>query len=506
VGRSPQGTGNLPSGDGIYTAYPSQSTILGAAKLTGRVGQFSVGVMNAVTQEETGTVLDGAGRSQHAIEPTTNYTVGRAKREFANQSSVGVMLTATNRRLPDALRFLPDAAYTGGIDVDARFKKRYSITGYWAASSVRGAPEAIESIQKNSRHYFQRPDATAFALDPTLTSLNGSSGRIGINKIGGQRVRFSSQLGFKSSGFDLNDTGFLRRADERSLMNWIQFRNDVPNRWFRTRRLNFNQYSGWNSDGDPLVNGGNVNAHATFTNNWETGGGVNFNRSTFDDRMTRGGPLARDDGFRTFWSYFNTDNRRRLSFNGFNGMGRNGVGSWFRDHEMELTYRPMSGLVVTSGFRIGRAVRDAQWTALVTDTRDHYVFAHLNQTTVALTQRLNYTLTPNLSLQLYAEPFVSGGAYAGFKELVDPRSVDYGRRYAPFAYASNPDFNVKSFRTTNVLRWEYKPGSTLFVVWQQARENDAIPGAFRFGRDVRDIFGVAPKNVFLVKLAYWMNY
>ena len=149
--------------------------------------------------------------------------------------------------------------------------------------------------------------------------------------------------------------------------------------------------------------------------------------------------------------------------------------------------------------------RDAEspsdWIRILIDS-----FGHLNQTTVALTERVNLTMTPNLSLQLYAEPFVSAGDYAGFKELANGRSRDYGARYVPFAYAGDPDFNVKSFRTTNVLRWEYKPGSTLFVVWQQARENDAVPGGFRFGRDMHDIFGIAPRNVFLVKLAYWINY
>jgi hypothetical protein len=165
---------------------------------------------------------------------------------------------------------------------------------------------------------------------------------------------------------------------------------------------------------------------------------------------------------------------------------------------------------MSSGVRLNYANNADQWTNLVTDTKDHYVFAHLDQTTVTLTERLNYTMSPTLSLQLYAEPFVSGGAYAGFKELVDGRNPDYAQRYAPFAYDlaanDNPDFNVKSFRTTNVLRWEYKPGSTLFVVWQQARENDVVPIGFRFGRDVRNIFAVPPKNVFLVKLAYWLNY
>ena len=279
---------------------------------------------------------------------------------------------------------------------------------------------------------------------------------------------------------------------------------------FRSRQLNFNEYATWNADGDLLVNGANVNGSAMFVNNWEAGAGINTNKLTSDDRLTRGGPMVLTEGFDTFWSWVNTDKRRRLSLNEFAGGGRNGVGSWFRDVEAAITYRPIAALEVTSGVRSNRANNQEQWTGLVTSTRDHYVFGHLEQTTVALTERVNYTMTPTLSLQLYAEPFVSGGSYDAFKELVDGRSRSYAQRYAPFAYDTvangDPDFNVKSFRTTNVLRWEYRPGSTLFVVWQQARENDALAGDFRFGRDVRGIFGVPPKNVFLVKLAYWLNY
>ena len=510
VGRAPHGTDTLPSGDNVYITYPTQSTILGAAKLTGRVGKFSVGAMYVVTQEETATIVDGGQRFQQAVEPTTRYSIGRARREFANQSSVGLMATAANRRLPGTLQFLPNSAYSGGVDFDARLKKFYSLSGFVAASRVNGDPTAIEAIQQNSRHYYQRLDANSFAVDPARTSLSGTSARIGISKIGGQRLRFMSQVGFKSPGFDLNDSGFLRRADERWLLNWFQVRSDVPNKWFRSRNLNVNEYMVWNSDGDRLVNGFNVNGSATFLNSWQAGAGVNTNRLTADDRMTRGGPVVLTEGFDNFWSWFNSDNRRRVSANFFTGGGRNGVGSWFADQEWSLTFRPISPLTITSGVRVNRAVNDTQWTGLVTDTADHYVFGRISQTTVALAQRLNFTMTPNLSLQLYAEPFISGGDYSAFKQLADARNRDYSRRYAPFAYDlvanGNPDFNVKSFRTTNVLRWEYKPGSTLFLVWQQARENDAVPGGFRVGRDIHDIFGVAPKNVFLVKLAYWMNY
>jgi len=506
VGRSPQGLETLPSGDGVYTDSDPQTTILGAGKLTGRVGKFSIGVMHAVTQEENGTVLDGLQTFHKPIEPSTYYTVGRARREFANQSSVGFMMTATNRNLNDTLRFLPGSAYTGGVDADLRFKKRFSVTGYLAGSSVRGDAAAIDRIQHNSRHYFQRPDSDVLHVDSSRTSLNGASGRAGIGKIAGQRVRFNFNVGFVSPGLDLNEIGFLRRADQRWMGNWLQLRSDVPNKWFRSRNINFNQFAMWNADGDVLIHAQNVNGNVTFKNNWSVGGGIGVSERGFDDRITRGGPGALSEGYTNFWSWLESDNRKPVSVNMFNGAGRDGVGSSFRDHEADVTYRPMSALTVSTGVRLNRGVQDHQWVEQVTDSRDHYVFANINQTTVALTERVNYTVTPTLSLQLYAQPFVSGGDYRGFKELVDGRNPMYSSRYAPFGYGSDPDFNYKSFRTTNVLRWEYKPGSTLFVVWQQSREASETYGDFRFSRDFGRVFDVVPRNVLLVKFAYWLNY
>ncbi len=193
----------------------------------------------------------------------------------------------------------------------------------------------------------------------------------------------------------------------------------------------------------------------------------------------------------------------------FNGAGNDGEGSWFREHEFELTVRPMSSLTVSSGLRINRSVSDHQWVELVTDadTTNHYVFANINQTTFAVTGRVNYTMTPNLSLQLYGQPFVSGGDYRQFKELANGRDALYANRYSPYGYdGNNPDFNYKSFRTTNVLRWEYKPGSTLFVVWQQTRDESQEYGDVRFSRDFGRIFNTPAHNVLLVKLAYWINY
>jgi hypothetical protein len=510
IGRAPQGIDDLPSDDGIYTNAPSQTAILGAAKLTGRVGRYSIGVLQAFTREENASTWQSGIVGHQLVEPATSYSIARLRREFANQSSIGFMLTSTNRQRSGDPQFLADNANTAGTDWDLRFKKRYALQGYLVGSTISGDPSAIELIQENSRHYFQRPDLTSVALDPTRTRLSGGAGQLGIAKIGGEFVRFNFNASFKSPGFDINDAGFLRRADQRNSSNWLQFRDERPNRFFRSRMINFNMWRAWNYDGDRLWGGENINAHAIFANNWATGAGYNWGHAGLDDRETRGGPAVATNPVRNLWYYLNTDSRRSLVFNYFGAVGGDAYGTRWREFSPEVTYRPVPQLMTTIGVRYNRSVDDSQWVDLISDSSDHYVFAHINQTTLALTGRLNYTMTPNLSLQLYAQPFVSAGDYDHFKETAMPRSPVYGERFTPYAYDfvanDNPDFNAKSFRTTNVLRWEYRPGSTLFVVWQQARENEFVPGGFRLGRDVRDIFGVAPKNVFLVKLAYWINY
>lgn len=510
IGRAPQGGESLPSGDKIYTDSPSQTAILGAAKITGRIGRYAIGVMQAATREASADVLDGSARSRLPVEPLTGYSVARVRREFANQSYVGFMTTATRRGRTSTLRFLTDSAVVGGLDFDWRLLGRYSLNGFWEGSRLHGTAEAIDRIQENSRHYFQRPDSKSARLDTARTTLAGDAGAIAVNKISGEHVRFNSSFNFRSPGFDSNDLGFLRRADQRAFNGWFQLRSEKPTRWVRSRFLNFNHSRGWNFDGERLFSGANVNGNVQFTNNWQVGGGFGRNQDSLDDRAARGGPAFLFNGNTQGWLWVNSDNRRPVSVNvGFNLNG-DGKGSSWRQIDSNVTVRPVPAVMVSLGARFSRNIVDAQWIARVTDTRDREVFARLDQTTASLTARLNYTMTPNLSLQLYGAPFLSAGAYGAFRQLTDGRLPEYADRYSPFAYSpdayGNPDFNVKSFRTTNVLRWEYRPGSTLFVVWQQARENDAVSGGFRFARDARDIFAVPPRNVFLVKLAYWFNY
>ena len=503
IGRQPRGAPTLGSEE--HSIQPIQSTILGAAKLTGRVRNFSVGVLAAATQEEQAEIALGPGRRREVVEPGTFYSVSRARREFADQSSLGFILTTTNRNIADSVAFLPDQAVTGGVDYDWRIGRRWGLSGYWAGSSVSGSIEAIDDLQRNNVHSFQRPDAGHVEVDPLADTMRGHSGMVAFDKLAGERTRLNVNVGYKSPGFEVNDLGFERRADEIPQSSWFQVRWDRPGTYTRNIRINFNQWSAFNFDGDRLQLGGNFNAHWEFKNFWRTGFGVNVNARTFDDRLTRGGPGGLIEPGRSSWQYLNTNDRRVVSFNWNSAFGGNGFGRFFQ-LQPAVVIRPISSFSTEIGLRYDNEINDAQWVDEVTATeRTHYVFGRLEQKTHSLTLRANYTMTPNLSLQVYAQPFVSAGEYVSYKELVDGRALRYEDRYAPYAYTGTADFSVLSFRTTNVLRWEYRPGSTLFIVWQQGREGNGVPGRFALGNDYSDLFSTPAANTLLVKFAYWLN-
>jgi hypothetical protein len=506
IGRAPQGSADTE--DDEYSKQPDSATIIGAGKLTGRLGGFSIGALSAVTAREDAEIAGDAlaGRRMQTVEPLTSYTVVRARKEFANQSSLGFMTTATTRQLDADVDFLAGNAVAGGVDYDWRLSPAYNITGYWAGSRIAGSSAAIQRLQENSVHGFQRPDADYVDLDPSATTLSGHGGSVAFGKIAGETLRFNSHVGYKSPGFDSNDLGFMRRADERTQSNWVQWRDFTPGKYVLTRNFNINQYSAWNFGGDRLYLGSNINSHWTFTNYFNIGAGVNLDAAPFRDRVTRGGPGVLGNPGKNLWYYFNTDNRKALQFY-YNG------GHWADRHDSKrhdlspgFNWRASSSMSLNMSLRLNFNQDHSQWVENEdVDGATRYVFGRIDQKTVSLNTRFNYTMTPNLSLQVYAEPFVSAGDYSDYKELVDGRAERYQDRYRAYAYAGNADFNIRSFRTTNVLRWEYKPGSALFLVWQQGRSDSQEYGDFRFGRDFSGVFSAPSHNAFLVKFSYWLN-
>lgn len=503
IGRDPQLSG-LYSDPG----NPQQSTILGAAKLTGQTaGGLNIGLLNAVTQRETGSL----GRT---IEPQTNFLVVSLQQDMRNgNSAVGTMITAVNRSIDaDTRDYLRDGAYAAGIGARHRFGgNNYQITGSAVMSHVTGSTEAMLRTQRSAVHYYQRPD-TRHRLDSNATSMSGSRLALGVGKTGGGVSRFEVNFTNTSGGYEVNDAGFLNRADMQVVSAWQGFSFINPTRYYRRAWLNFNQFSEWNTDRLLLGAGGNVNFEAELPNHSWVWAGSNFSRvgGGYDDRVSRGGPAIRRDMRNATWFGYESDNRKSI-------IGRietevllkdvTGSYSWYAGPM--VTARVASRLQTSLGFRLNHSVNDSQWYQNFVDVDGtvNHTFAHLDQRTVSMTARLDYTVSPTLSLQLYAEPFVSVGDYSDLREVVDPRASRYEDRFAPYTSATPQDFNVKQFRSNTVLRWEYRPGSALFFVWQQGRGESGVgAGNFDLGRDFANLFKTRSDNTFLIKGSYWLSF
>jgi hypothetical protein len=515
IGRNPQ-LADLYGDPTSATATP----IAAATKLTGRLANgISVGLLEAVTQRVDGvTPLNGELPS---IEPRTNYGVLRLQRDQGDgQGDMGLMFTAVNRSLdPGGAPYLRDAAYTGGFDLRRRFlSNNYEVRSFVAMSDVRGTPEAIAALQRNSVHAYQRPDDDV-AYDPTRTFLRGDAQRISVSKFGGGITRFQSVYQRFSPGFESNDIGYQRRADEQMFRNWFALQFQKPSAFYQRAFFNFNAQERWTTRGLVLGNGLNQNSHVQLRNFMWVHLGFNYDEfmTAYDDRGARGGPAVRIAPNQSFWAGIESDSRPAVTGSVWWGAWRGDEGhSWNAYVQPQLDFRVSSRFSTSLGFNYQRNADDKQFYGSYGDVGSdttHYTFARLDQTTMGLSTRLNFTATPNLSFQFYGEPFNSNGSYANWKELADPRAEAYSDRFKSYKSGAGvfDGFNFRQFRSNTVLRYEYRPGSTLFVVWQQGRSNFLSPSDpgymadYRLSRDYNSPFRDHPNNTFLVKWSYWIN-
>jgi hypothetical protein len=382
-------------------------------------------------------------------------------------------------------------------------------------SRVTGSPAAIAATQRSSVHYYQRPDA-GLDFDPTRTSLTGDMEEIKFGKFGGDITRFETSYQRRSPGFEANDMGFLLRADQQSWNNWFSLNFQRPTRFYRMAFWNFNWWQYWTAGGLPTERAVNTNLHVQLPGRWWVHAGATLGQlgATYCDRCARGGPAVRQSPALWSWGGVEGDDRPMVVPSIFFNYSRSDGGrSEFVNVSPQVRLRISSRFQPSVGVSVSRNRDDAQWYGNLTDDDGtiHYTFAHLRQTTASVTTRLDYTFTPTLTLQLYAQPFVSKGTYANLRELDDPRAPAYDDRYRPYPdpeLAENPGgFNFKQFRSNLVLRWEYRPGSTLFVVWNQGRSGfSPLEGDRSLAGDFRDLFSQRPDNTILVKASYWLNW
>ncbi len=549
IGRSPQGS--VPEGYD-FQDRPGNARLLAAAKLTGRAGNgWQIGALEAVTAREVARVrrLDGTG-DEFTVEPYTNYLMGRVKRITAGGSRTwGLMATSVVRRFGDGderLRDqLPSHAEALGADWNLYWKsQKYRLMGNFAVSNVTGDSLVIGRLQRSSARYFNRPDRVSGGngifsdeYDTGVTALRGFGGYSRLSKESGS-WRWETAVNFRSPGFEVNDMAFLTQADYVWMNANVARSWTKPGSWYRDVYLSGGGQQQVNFDGDRNDLQFHTYGEATFHNYWNVGLYSHVRPEVLADRTTRGGAVVRRPASWFVEPRLGTDSRKSVVFYLEPGFGRVADGGEFVEASGSVRWKPSTNVQLSFSPSYNYNVNEKQFVATFDDPLStaffgrRHLFAELEQHVVSLNTRLNWTFTPRLTLELFAQPFVASGEYRDFKEFVRPRSVetrslagqvtvaerDAGGRATQFRLDTdgdpatdegfrfrNSDFNVRSLRGNAVLRWEYRPGSTLFFVWQQQRSGDEPFGDFRLGRDTGAIFDSSPDNVFVVKATYWIG-
>ena len=538
VGRAPQGFANTQGG---YLDQDPQTTIIGAWKLSGKTASgWSVGLMHAVTAEEVADVVTGGGLSlESPVEPLTNYGVARVIKDFrGGRSAIGFVATAANRgkEVADALG-LRSGGYTGGVDLRHRFADdRWAVDFSFIGSHVRGSPEAIERTQRSSARYFQRPDADHVEVDPTRTSLTGWTSQGSLVKFAGGFWRVGTGYQARSPEFEANDIGYMRQTDYLNNWLWGGYHKSTPGEHLLRWNLNSNVWTSHTFGGERVGLGGNLNGSLTHKSFWNLHAGVGRQLGALSTGILRGGPLFEREAAWNGWYGISSDSRKalRVGLNGWWGK-RPETESWNAGFSTNVNVRAGGRFRLSLSPMVSFQHEDRQWvSALATGDPDPtYVLGRLEQTTAGLTARFDYSFTPDLSLQFYAQPFFASGAYTDFKTVADPRGDTYEDRIDRFAptydadadrYRAdlngdgsaesfrNPNFNFGQFRSNVVLRWEYRPGSALFLVWSQGRDPCSLDysqctrnGAFQLGDSFDRVFDTRPSNTLLIKASYWLS-
>ena len=538
IGRPPQGE---PTTSGDFTDVPEATTILGAAKLSGKTANgWSVGTVEALTSREYATVADmtTGARVSDEVEPLTNYFASRVKRDFGGGATIlGFVGTGVQRSIDQpALKFLSSSAYTGGADFLHRWGDRaYSLAASVSGSLVNGDTAAINQFQEASDRYYQRPDARHHRFDAAATSLGGIAADVYLNKVGGNWV-WSLAANTMTPGFEVNDLGFQERVDIASGFAAGGYKWTHPGRVFRVAYAYLSTKSSWNYDGDLINRSFNGYAFGRFRNFWEADFSLTVKRRVLDDRLTRGGPLASKPAGWTAAAEAYTDNRKSVSAYAYASYTRSSAGGRYFTASPSVTARPSKSLSLSLGLGYEVGWDPAQYVETVSDSTaiqtfgNRYVFAALQQRSAYATFKVNAAFSRALSLQLYVQPFTFIGAYDTFGELHAPRSYVFNRYGADnnSTIVNNgddtytvdpdgtgpaqtftiytPDFRERSFRSNAVLRWEYRPGSTIFFVWSQNRYGYFTDVNAGLVGDLRQVtFRDRPTNVLQVKVNYWLR-
>ena len=533
IGRPPQRVISAPA-DGFVDA-PETARILGAAKVSGRTpGGWSVGLLHAITNESEATLATSVGeRVREPVEPLTHYSVARLVRDLRRgQSGVGVIGTSAIRRIEDdQLEFLRSRSFLGGANGWHRFgNNRYEARMLLLGTSVHGSPGSLAATQRSSVHRFNRSDASHLEYDSTMTGMRGWAAEGAIQKIAGDWFG-GVNWGVRSPGLELNDAGFHTAADSWYVAPAWSYRTFSPTTHVRNWSTGLTVNPAWTFGGERTRTSIEYRASAQLRNFW--GGSFYAARwlGSVSPSDLRGGPALAKAGMSE--AEFNVNSNRRRKVSGSLRL----YGAYAEEAaERQVVVSPgvlirpsaaaMISLTPSASFNRDQ---DQYVRAVTAGGTTRYLMGHLDQVTASLTARVSYTFTPQLSLDVYAQPFLSSGDYRTIREVTDARAGSFGDRFATLgpdrltfdpaqnSYAlqlapggsvtsfANPDFSVRQLRANSVLRWQFRPGSSLFLVWSQARDNGILASGFPVRDELDKLFSTPSRNVFLVKASYWIG-
>lgn len=510
IGRTPQRSPDVPTG--AYADIPSTTRILGAGKISGQVGDnWKIGSLHAITNRERAEIDSSGRRSKIEIEPLTYYGVFRAQRDFnAGAQGFGVLSTYTGRMYSDnALENFTNSdalvlASDGWIFLDR--EKTYVLSAWGAASHVRGSQSRMIALQQSYGHYFQRPDVHYIRVDSAATSLTGYAGRFVLNKNRGNWI-FNTALGFLSPKFEVNDLGSEAYSDFVEAHFFTSYRWTTPTKYYQNAGVNAAVFADYDFGGNKTAEGywtqGYINLPVIYY-----GGNMAFvyNPQSYNARLTRGGPLTLNPVSRKYNFNLNTDYRQWWVIN-LSGSVRWGDDLYSRSLSAYVEMKTTPTLTLSVGPSFTRDINEAQYVGVDSDSSaaatfgNRYLFAHLDRSTLAADIRADWIISPRLSVQVYVQPYITSGKYSHYKSLLRPRSFEFESA----SYSGNNDFNYISLRGNAVLRWEYMPGSVLFLVWTQSRSESEPLGDFQFGHSMDRMFSMNPDNILLLKVSYWIG-
>jgi len=532
IGRSPQG--DAASNTGEFVDSPNNTTILGAAKFSGKTKNgWSLGLLESVTGNMFAKIENpstGTDRKE-LVEPLTNYLVGRAQKDFNNRNSfVGAIVTATNRKLEPNLEFLRKSAYTSGLDFKHNWKDRnYYVEGNFVTSHVTGSPEAIANTQTSLTHLFQRVDAGHVEVDADRTSLTGTGGKLELGKAGGGNWRYNGGLNWKSPELELNDVGFLRQADEIRQYAEINRLFLKPTSWYRRANIGMEQYTTYDFEGNYNRLQWEGRGFINFKNNWFVEAGGAHKPRIFSNTVLRGGPRWRWSEENFGFLFFGSDQRKKFNFvMGYvNSQAKQNNFSFTR-YVLRFRYQPFDAFSLSISNEYDENPNRTQYvTETAFNGTPRYITGNIDQRTFSTSIRLNYSINPNLSIQFYGQPFISRGTYKDFNYVNNPIAKNIDDRVTLFSdnqisrptnsgpyqidedldgftdyEIGNPDFSFVQFRSNLVARWEYIPGSEIFLVWSQGVTGFGDP-TDSLGRSLDgQILNQKMDNTFLIKATY----